>query len=214
MNLPFSQEQFFSVFESYNEAVWPIQLLLNTLAVVAVAVSFGKKTSSGGKWILIILGTLWLWMGTVYHLGFFSSINPAAYVFGAAFVGQGAFLFWIGTKNLVTFHWRMDLGGMVGMFLIVFALILYPLLGYLQHHTYPSSPTFGLPCPTTIFTMGMFVSTTRLPRLALVIPGLWSVIGFSAAISLGVLEDIGLLVSALIALPLILMRKHPLQELQ
>ncbi len=149
-------------------------------------------------------------MGIVYHVGFFTSINPAAFVFGAAFVLQGALLIWIGIKNHVTYRWRMGWRGITGALLIAIALSLYPVLGYLQNHTYPSSPTFGLPCPTTIFTFGVFLLASRLPRLTLVIPGLWSVIGFSAAISLGVLEDIGLLVSALIALPMILVRKAPI----
>lgn len=209
MNLPFSQEQFFLVFKSYNEAVWPTQILLGTLAIVAVAISI-RKIPSGGRWVSTILGILWLWMGAVYHIGFFASINPVAHVFGAAFVLQGVVFLWVGTKNNISFQWRNDWGGIVGAFLFIFALLLYPLLGYLQDHTYPFSPTFGLPCPTTIFTWGMFLWASRLPRLILVIPGIWSVIGFSAAISLAVLEDIGLLVSALIALPMILVRKAPI----
>ena len=101
----------------------------------------------------------------------------------------------------------------MGAFLVGFALILYPLVGYFQNHTYPASPTFGLPCPTTIFTFGVFLWSSGLPRAALIIPGLWSLIGFSAALTLGVTEDISLLVSALIAIPMILMRKSSLQEI-
>ena len=33
----------------------------------------------------------------------------------------------------------------------------------------------------------------------LIIPFLWSVVGFSAAMTLGILEDVGLLVSAIVA---------------
>lgn len=38
--------------------------------------------------ISCILVFYWLWMGIVYHIIFFSSINPVAYVFGVMFILQ------------------------------------------------------------------------------------------------------------------------------
>jgi hypothetical protein len=81
----------------------------------------------------------------------------------------------------------------------------YPLLGYLQGHIYPAAPTFGLPCPTTIFTFGILLWTDKkLPVITLVIPFLWSLIGFSAAFSLGIREDTGLLIAGLLTTIMIL----------
>ncbi|MCU0579417.1 MAG: DUF6064 family protein, partial [Desulfobacterota bacterium] len=58
--------------------------------------------------------------------------------------------------------------------------------------------TFGVPCPTTIFTFGILLFTSgRLPKTVLAIPFIWSIIGFTAALTLGILEDIGLLVAGL-----------------
>jgi Family of unknown function (DUF6064) len=37
MKLPFTVEQFYGVFREYNTALWPAQVLLFALAVVAVA---------------------------------------------------------------------------------------------------------------------------------------------------------------------------------
>jgi hypothetical protein len=60
-------------------------------------------------------------------------------------------------------------------------------------HVYPASPTFGLPCPTTNFTFGPFLWVqARLPLRLLVIPAPWSVVGFSAALSLSITQDDGL----------------------
>lgn len=36
MKLPFTPEQFFEVFRQYNEAVWPTQLALNLVALIAI----------------------------------------------------------------------------------------------------------------------------------------------------------------------------------
>jgi hypothetical protein len=64
----------------------------------------------------------------------------------------------------------------------------------------------------TIFTFGMLLLTTSaVPRWLLVIPVIWSLIGGSAAILLHVPQDWLLLLSGLIAVPLIVVRdnSHP-----
>jgi hypothetical protein len=71
-------------------------------------------------------------------------------------------------------------------------------------------PVFGVtPCPVTIFTFGLLLWTERpVPRLLLVIPFLWSLVGVSAAISLDRGEDLGLVVAALLGTALLLWRNH------
>jgi hypothetical protein len=86
-------------------------------------------------------------------------------------------------------------------------MLIYPVLGYLLGHGYPSSPCFGVaPCPTTIFTFGLLLWADRPPRYLVLLPLIWSIIGFFAAISLGIREDIGLLVAGLAGSGLILFR--------
>ncbi|WP_284265772.1 DUF6064 family protein [Bradyrhizobium iriomotense] len=67
---------------------------------------------------------------------------------------------------------------------------------------------FGVtPCPATIFTFGLLLTTMRpVPRWLLVIPVVWSLIGGSAAILLHVPQDWLLLGSGCIAAPLIVAR--------
>jgi hypothetical protein len=81
-------------------------------------------------------------------------------------------------------------------------------LGQALGHVYPASPTFGLPCPTTIFTFGIFLlADRRLSVWAVVIPALWSAIGFAAAVSLSMTEDYGLLVAGLLGTLMIAWRR-------
>jgi len=40
MNLPFTPEQFFAVFARYNEAIWPMQVVLNAAALVCIVLLF------------------------------------------------------------------------------------------------------------------------------------------------------------------------------
>jgi hypothetical protein len=79
-------------------------------------------------------------------------------------------------------------------------MVVYPVIGTLLGHAYPQSPVFGVaPCPTTIFTFGLLLWTTaKVPKYVLVIPLLWSLLGVTAAFTLGIREDTGLLVAGVV----------------
>lgn len=209
MRLPFTVEQFLGVFRAYNDAVWPAQWALLLAAVTAIAFAL-RPGGQGGAVASGILAALWLWMGAVYHLGFFRAINPAAAAFGALFVVQAGLLAWLGVRQRrLTYRVRLDAAGVVGGVLLLYALVAYPALAHALGHRYPSAPTFGLPCPTTIFTFGLLVwARPPVPRALVVIPALWAVVGTVAAVRLGMREDFGLLAGALVALPALLRRER------
>ena len=205
MKLPFTTEEFLKVFEKYNLLVWPVQYLFILMAIIAIFLGV-KKTNYSARLIALILTVFWFWMGAVYHFSFFSAINKLAYVFGALFIVQGILFLYAGfLRNQFAFQFKYTIHGIAGAIIMLFALVIYPLIGYGLGRTYPLSPTFGVPCPTTIFTFGMLLWTDKkFPPHILIIPLLWSVIGFSAAIYLGIYEDTGLLIGAIIAVLLIL----------
>lgn len=212
MKLPFTAKEFLEVFKNYNTAVYPLQVVFLLLAAFVLLFLFNKNKGLQ-KFILYILGVFWLWMGIVYHIGFFSKINTAAYLFGALFILQSIFLFVAATKS-ITFSFCKNISSIAGILLALYALIIYPLIGYYSGHVYPNSPTFGLPCPTTIFTLSVFsLSEKRLPLYLIFIPILWSLIGFSAATTLGIYEDIGLLIAGL-ALAILNFTKPKQESLQ
>jgi len=207
MNLPFTIEQFLDVFRKYNIAVWPMQVFFILLALIAVYFSIRSKTYSN-RIIVCVLAFFWLWMGIIYHLVYFSRINEAALVFGTLFIIQAIIFLYFGfLKNKLSFRLKTDKYGITGIILIVFALLIYPLVGYWWGHIYPSAPTFGLPCPTTIFTFGILLfSVSKLSPWVIIIPFLWSLLGFSAAFSLGIKEDTGLLVAGVLSMVMIIYR--------
>ena len=59
--MPFTTQQFFEVFARYNIAVWPAQLVLNALAVLAVLL-VRRGRPSDGRWVCAILASLWAWI--------------------------------------------------------------------------------------------------------------------------------------------------------
>jgi hypothetical protein len=98
----------------------------------------------------------------------------------------------------------------LGWVLLAYAMVGYTLLGWLAGMRYPAMPTFGItPCPLVIFTWGLLLLARPAPPWRLVaVPLLWSLIGGSAALLLGVPQDWPLLASGLIALPLLMRRQH------
>jgi hypothetical protein len=214
MNMPFTVEQFLQVFKDYNLAIWPMQIVLYVLsfAMVFLAIQKSKKLDII---INVILAFLWFWMGFIYHFGFFTSINKAAWVFGSLNVLQGFIFLYFGIiKTRLTYTFNPNFYGISGLLIILYALAIYPVIGYFSGHAYPYSPTFGLPCPTTIFTLGIFLFVDKRVSLwILAIPLIWSVIGTSAALNFGIKEDAGLLISGITALALIVYRNRKLYPL-
>lgn len=200
MNLPFGVEEFLQVFARYNQAIWPIQILAYALGISTFWIMFrGRRPASAPSFIL---AALWFWTGIVYHLVFFSSINPAAYLFGLLFIWQGAL--WLRTgfsKQGLVFRVRPTARSFVGLLLIAYALMIYPLFGIALGHTYPQMPMFGVtPCPLTIFTLGVLLSAEGdVPRAMWLIPVGWSLLGAAAAWLLGIWEDLGLLLAGLVS---------------
>ncbi len=199
MNFPFTIKEFLNVFKNYNQSIFPLQILFYLLAILMIYLLF-KKIKFGNKIITILLSFFWLWIGIVYQIIFFSGINKAANFFGALFILQGIIFFVYGViYNKLSFSYKKNIYNYTGIIFILYALIIYPVIGHLLGHQYPYSPTFGLPCPTTIFTFGILLFVdNKISFAVLLIPLLWSLLGFSAALNLSIYEDFGLLLAGLI----------------
>jgi hypothetical protein len=207
MSLPFTTDQFLQIFAKYNVAVWPAQLVIYLLGASCVVLAPLRSIWSS-RLISLILSVFWLWMGIAYHFLFFSKINQAAWLFGAMFILQALILIYAGviTRKL-SFHFPRDVYGIGGTVVLAYAFVIYPALGYLGGHNYPAAPTFGLPCPTTIFTFGILLfAKPKVPVYVLIVPLVWALIGFFGALSLTITEDLGLPAAGLVATMLILLR--------
>jgi hypothetical protein len=196
MTLPFSVEQFLGAFEAYNTAVWPAPLVLHAVGLALVAAAMRPPVRI--DFTRVGLAFLWAWAGVVYHIGFFAPVNPAARLFGIAFCVQALlWLVWWRTEPSARFHPPAGTGRWVGTLLVAYALVGYPALNVAFGHRYPRMPTFGVPCPLTIATLGLLVwASPRAPWWIWVVPLGWAVVGSSAIVLLGIREDLGLPVAA------------------
>ncbi len=195
----FTVEEFLDVFERYNELLWPLQIVACVVgvALVALALTQWKRASAA---ILGSLSFMWAGMAVGYMWLYFADINPAAKLFGVLFLAQAALLTVAAVRERgVAYGGSRDWQAWVGLGLIAYGMVAYPLLGMTLGHGYPHAPMFGLmPCPTAIFTFGMLLLAARPRRALLWLPLAWSVIGFCAALRFGIREDAGLLVAGIV----------------
>lgn len=218
--LPFSHEEFVGVFAAYNGAIQPAQVIAYIIGALAMLLLALRRDAAAGRIIAAILALMWLWTGLAYHGLFFARINVLAPAFAVLFVLQGALIAYYGVfrpRLRFGLAWtppsaRIAAG--LGIVLLAYAPLIYPLIGAGLGQPYIEMPAFGVtPCPVTLFTFAFLLLTRRpVPGVLLVIPLLWSLIGGSAAFLLQVPQDWPLLFSGLIAVPLILIRDRQLHH--
>ena len=92
---------------------------------------------------------------------------------------------------------------MAGAAIVLAALAAYPIASLFAGHRYPAAPTFGLPCPTTIYTFGILLLATPPVRAALwIAPVAWAAVGSAGAVTLGMHEDLMLPLALLLVIGL------------
>jgi|WetSurSiteA1Bulk_404760.scaffolds.fasta_scaffold00408_10 hypothetical protein len=207
MFIAFTFEEFLDMMASYNATLWPMQLFLYALAIVALFFAI-IKTNYSSKVVSGILAFLWLWIGIIFNFIYFSKLSPMANVFAILFVIEGLIFIMAGIiRKDLSFRVKADLYGVAGGLFIFYGVIAYPAIEYLYGRGYPQLLSFGLvPCPTTIFTLGILLwSVRRIPKYILIIPFLYSLSGV-IPVYLGVVEDIGLIIAGISTTILILYR--------
>jgi hypothetical protein len=206
MNIILTLKDLLSTFVSYNLDIWPMQAVAYVLGIAALILAV-KQNRKSARIISGILAFLWLWTGIVFFLFYFAPVYTPAYVFGVLFIIQGiGFLINVFNPSF-SFAFKWDIYSITGLLFIAYAMIGYPLFGYFIGHSFPYSPPFGLtPCPLDVFTFGLYLlMDQRLKKIFLVIPLLWA-IGGVLPVSVGILEDLGLIASGLLGTALILIR--------
>ena len=197
--LPFTRAQFVQVLTDYNLDVWPLQILAYLLGIGMMLLLF-RPSLSRDRLIGAGLAAMWVWTGIAYHGLYLSAINPVSVVFGALFALQGVLILHEAVlRGRLRFGASDELSSWLGGAFVIYAAILYPVIGFLTAQSYLEMPMFGItPCPLTIFTFGMLLLTRdTVSRSLLVIPLGWSLVGGSAAFLLDMPQDWPLLASGL-----------------
>jgi Family of unknown function (DUF6064) len=201
--LLFSPRTYYRLFELYNAAMWPLQILALALGVALLGLLL-RDTAWRGRAIAAILAACWLWVAWAYLWQRYDTINWAASYFAVGFAIEALLLIWTGiVRDRLGFLSGAGSVGAAGLCIFVFALVGYPLIGPLNGRPWRQAEIFGLaPDPTAIATLGVLVAAHRPRWSLLIIPLIWCAI--SAATLWTMQSPDAVVVTATAALALVL----------
>ncbi|MBE9473513.1 MAG: hypothetical protein IMY85_01385 [Chloroflexi bacterium] len=199
-------EQLLEVFAAYNQQIWPMPVVVYLLGISGLFLAV-RKTAYSSRVIPAILAFFWLWVALMFWLPSGLQGFSPGYIFAALFLIQGVLFLVYALKPKLFFGFKKDAYSFAGIVFALYALVGYPLFSALLGHIYPRTPIFGLtPCPVIAYTFGLLLLTERkVPKVTLIIPFFYALSGF-LWISIGMVEDIGMLVSGLLGAWLIWIR--------
>lgn len=199
--LLFSPRTYYRLFELYNTDLWPAHVL----ALAAGLAVLASMVRDGGRWrsaASVLLAFCWVWVAWAFLLDRYATINWAAAWFAGVFLVQAALLVLAGTG-----------GGMAGsvprprragaITLLVFALVVYPLIGIAVGRPWTQAEVFAMaPDPTALGTLGFVLLAPTAGRrwLLLAIPLLWCILSGATLWTMGASEAPVLPAAGLVAL--------------
>lgn len=168
--LMFEARTYHRLFELYNQALWPAQVLVLLLGVALVLSAWRDGVSARATGA--ILAMAWLWVAWAFHWQRYATINLAARSFAAAFAVQ-ALLIVVGAIRRRSWLDPSRPPDPIGLGVVFFAVVLQPLLGPLLGRSWAAAELFGLaPDPTALATLGILLIAGESWVLFL-IPLLW-----------------------------------------
>lgn len=188
--LLFSARTYYRMFELYHAQIWPFHVVA-IASVVAILVLLRREDPWARRAIAGLLAVWWLWVGIAFHLNRYATINWAAKYFAALFVIQSVLLVWHGiVRGRLHFMVSRSLADRMAVGLLVVAAVLEPIAGRLTGRTWMQVELLAVtPDPTAVATLALLaLATPQSPRLLLVIPVTWCVIGGATLWALGSAE--------------------------
>lgn len=176
--LLFSPQTYYRLFEIYNAAIWPAQVVAFALGL-AIWVLLRRGQAREGRLIAAILAGCWLWIAIAFHLNRYATINWVAVYFASGFGLQSALLLWTGViRGRLQFQPGRDAIARAGFWVFLFALLVQPLIGPLLGRGWRQTEIFGVaPDPTAVATLGVLSLATGRVRWELIaVPALWCAI--------------------------------------
>lgn len=146
---------------------------------MAVLVLDRRGGARAGRGIAAILALCWLWVAWSFHWQRYASINLAAGYFAWAFVVQALLLLWLGVvRGRLAPGPASRLQQRAGLGLLLFALLLFPLMGLLLGRSWTQAEVFGMaPDPTALATLAVLLLAGARPAWWLYpIPVAWCAI--------------------------------------
>jgi hypothetical protein len=163
--LMFSAKTYYRMFELYNLAIWPAQLVA-LVAGLATLFCVARGGVPAGRVAAALLAACWLWVAWAFHAQRYADINSAGAHFGIAFALQALLLLWFGSaRGRIAFTHVRPAIRRPALGVVTLALLGYPMMVAIGGRSWKQMEFFGVaPDPTALATLGL---------LALARPGHW-----------------------------------------
>jgi hypothetical protein len=176
--IPFSRETYFRLFERYNVGVWPAPIIGLAMGLTAL---FTARRAEGRvlRAPFLLTAVCWVWVGWVFQVHWYAPLSWPGICFGIGFVLQGVLMgVVLGRHPIVAAPEGTNRDPGPGLWILVFALALQPLLGLVSGRPWYGLEVFGsAPDPTALATLGLLLMIRHPLRWLLsIIPLAWCLI--------------------------------------
>jgi hypothetical protein len=204
------QSELLELFRNYNPDIWPLPIVAYIIGIGVLGLIVFRPSRTVDRLGAGVLALLWLWLGVVFQAIYVRDVNPVLGVaYAAIFIVEATLIARSGiVQERIAFRPAVNAATIIGALAILYALVVYPLVGIALGHGYPEAALFGAaPCPTTIVTFGLFLFVRPpFPKHLLAIPLVWAVLAPMAAVPQGVVEDSVLFLIGIAAAAMVLIR--------
>ncbi len=172
----FSEPVYYRLFELYNLAIWPLQLLAIFFAFL-MFVMLWKKPVWAGRLIAGILVVSWVWVAWAFLHERFYQVHVVANWYAFGFLLQAVLLTWYGViKNQFILLEENKSRISIGLKLLFIFLILYPFITVLTGRSWLQFEMFALaPDPTVLVTL-VILWISKVTPVFYIIPIAWLLI--------------------------------------
>jgi hypothetical protein len=176
----FSVHSYYRLFELYNRAIWPAQILALALPI-AILVLLRRAEARRARFITALLAVCWLWVAVVFHAHRYATLTWSARYFAWGFGVEATLLLWTALRGRLIFERRL-----AGLAIFLAALVVPPLIGPLLGRTWRQVEVFGVaPDPTAVATVGILLLAAGRVRWELIaLPLIWCAVSGATLLSM------------------------------
>lgn len=181
-------QAFWNVIGNYNKQTWIIQIILFTVMLLAIMLSYMQKVKWAAKFSLGIVNlfigiAFFAWYGTEPIQKFFAL--PLYLLCGGLFIYES----WRSKDDMIK---RPNLIQIT----LLLLYLLYPAVSMLLGNSFPQMVTYIMPCPVISLSIAVYAGYKRKNKVLLTLLTIWGLTGIKSVI-FNAYEDIILLIAGI-----------------
>jgi len=155
-------ETFWNQMGAYNEATFPVQIIMVVIAMILIYFIFAKPSNKANNFMKVFLSFAFAWNGIVFFLIYAKSAISTFFAAPLFIIVAILFVVDIFTKKIEFRLSSIKQQKYITIFWVLLAF-LYPLIGLTLGHFYPKVCMPLAPCPLTVLAIALV--TAAIPKV-------------------------------------------------